>query len=107
MTPDEIRQEIVGVIRDAARAPDAIRDLEIQAETDALASDTETARALLSAIGNVEERKAQALLAVQDFKAQEIISRAALNRAKLRAKQLESHQMGLQSVLKSIQAEGA
>lgn len=107
MTPEDIRLEIVGVIRKASRAPDAIRDLEVKAETDDLTVDAEKAKALLAATGNVEERKAVALLATVDQSAQAIISRAELNRGKLLAKQLSEQQMGLQSVLKSIQAEGA
>jgi hypothetical protein len=107
MTPEDIRLEIVGVIRKAQRAPDAIRDLEVKAESDALKFDTEFAKALLSATGNVEERKAAALLATEEFKNAANVSKAELNRGKLLTKQLSEQQMGLQSVLKSIQAEGA
>lgn len=107
MTPDEIRQEIVGVIRKLQQAPDRVRDLEVQASADALKYDTEYAKAFLSAEGAEYLRKARATLAAEEFKAAANVSKAEYSRGKLLAEQLESQKTGLQSVLKSIQAEGA
>lgn len=107
MTPEEIRTELLKVRADLMRGPDAVRDLEIQAEMADLEAERAFDIALLSAEGSVEEKKAQARLAAADIRKDAVIPRAAYNRAKSKIRALETEQMALQSVLKSIQAEGA
>lgn len=107
MTPDELRAEIMGVIRELRKAPATVRDLEVAAEQAELDYEKAIDKAFLIAEGNVEERKAQARARAEDLADLKLIARAEYNRAKLKVKQLEGEQMGLQSVLKSIQLEGA
>lgn len=107
MTPDEVRELMFQVRNDLRRAPDAVRDAELAAEEAELAADKAFDVALLKAEGNVEERKAQARIAAGEARANAVIARAAFNRAKLKTRALESELMMLQSVLKSIQLEGA
>ena len=107
MTPDEIRTEIFKVRAELLRAPNAIRDLEVAAETCDLDADKLFDLALLESTGPVEERKAKARLACADARADAVIARASYNRAKTKLRQLEVELMALQSVLKSVQMEGA
>lgn len=107
MTPDELRGEILKVRADLLRGPDAVRDLEVQAEQADLEADRQFDMALLSADGSVEEKKAKARMAAFDARQDAVIPRAAYNRAKAKVRQLETELMALQSVLKSVQAEGA
>jgi hypothetical protein len=107
MTPDEIRAEILKVRAELHRGPDAVRDAEIPAELADLDADVAFDRALLTATGSVEEKKATARLAADSLRRDAVVSRAAYNRVKVKVRQLETEMFALQSVLKSIQAEGA
>jgi hypothetical protein len=107
MTPDEIRAEILKVRAELLRGPDAVRDAEIPAELADLDADAAFDRALLTATGSVEEKKATARLAADSLRRDAVVSRAAYNRVKVKVRQLETEMFALQSVLKSIQAEGA
>ena len=107
MTPDEIRAEILKVRSELLRAPNAVRDLEVEAELAELEADRLFDVALLSADGSVEEKKAKARLAALDSRRDAVVPRAAYNRGRAKVRQLETELMALQSVLKSIQLEGA
>lgn len=107
MTPDEIRAQLVQVGREQARAHDVIEQLEVEYERAELEAQSVADRAFLAAVGNIEERKAvarEASLVVADVA---LVSRAAYNRARSKAKFLEMESMRLQSLLKSVQLEGA
>jgi hypothetical protein len=107
MSPDEIRELMFQIRHELRRAPDAVRDAELDAERADLEADRVFDSALLQAVGNVEERKAQARLAASDARAAAVIARAVFNRAKTKLRALETEMMMLQSVLKSVQLEGA
>jgi hypothetical protein len=107
MIPDDIRQEILKCRAELLRGPDAVRDAEIPAELADLDADAAFDRALLSATGSVEEKKATARLAADSLRRDAVMTRAAYNRVKVKVKQLESEMFALQAVLKSIQIEGA
>jgi hypothetical protein len=107
MSLDEIRELMFQIRLELRRAPDAVRDAELDAERADLEADRVFDSALLAAVGNVEERKAQARLAAADARAAAVIARAVFNRAKTKLRALETEMMMLQSVLKSVQLEGA
>jgi hypothetical protein len=107
LTPEQIRANMAQTLVELRKAADAIRNLEEIAERSDLIVDSKTDIALLEATGTVDERKAKARLAVVEARDEAIIHRAALNRAKLKAKHLEQTLMTWQSMLKSIQIEGA
>lgn len=107
MTPEQLRAQILAVLAELKKAPDYVRDYELAVE----AAEAQHTKAFdlvfLSASGSVEERKALARQACSESLDGLIVARATYNRAKLKVKQLESELMGLQSVLKSVQLEGA
>lgn len=107
MTPEEIRFQLAQVGREQSKAHDAIEKLEVAAERAELLAQSTIDKAFLTAEGNIEERKAVAReRALADVDAA-VIARAAFNRAKMKAKFLESETMRLMAVLKSVQIEGA
>jgi hypothetical protein len=107
LTPEHIRANIQQVLLELKKAADAIQKLEEQAERSELIADSTADMALMESAGTVDERKAQSRLRSMDQRHDAIVARAAYNRAKLKAKHLEIELMGLQSMLKSIQLEGA
>lgn len=107
LTPDVIRDQIVGVQVKLRKAPDIVHDLELAAEEADLVADTVLQRALLNATGTVDERKAMARIQSRAEHDDAVVKRAAYNRAKLRVRLLEAELMSLQALLKSVQAEGA
>jgi hypothetical protein len=107
ITPEQIRANMQMVLGELRKAADAIEQLETIAERSDLLADSAMDVALLEATGTVDERKAQARLKSVEQRDEAIIRRAALNRAKLKAKHLEQTLMTWQSMLKSIQLEGA
>lgn len=107
MTPDEIRDLMFQIRLELRRAPDAVQEAELAAERADLEADKVFDVALLGAVGNVEERKAQARIAAADARGDAVVARAVFNRAKTKVRALETEMMMLQSVLKSVQLEGA
>ena len=105
LTPDTIRGQIVQVQVELRKAPDIVRDLEVEAENAELVADTALQRALLNATGTVDERKAMAKIQSRVQHDEAIVKRAAFNRAKLKVRLLEAELMSLQALLKSVQAE--
>lgn len=105
LTPDTIRGQIVQVQVELRKAPNIVRDLEVEAENAELIADTALQRALLNATGTVDERKAMAKIQSRGQHDEAIVRRAAFNRAKLKVRLLEAELMSLQALLKSVQAE--
>lgn len=107
MTPEEIRLQLAQVGREQSKAHDAIEKLEIAAERAELMAQSQIDQVYLVAEGNIEDRKAVARERSVEFRDDAVIKRAAYNRAKMKAKFLDSETMRLMATLKSIQAEGA
>lgn len=107
MTPDEIRVQLFQVGREQSRAHDVIAGLEVDAERAELLAQSKMDAQFMLATGSVEERKAVAREAALDVRDAAVVARAAYNRARMKAKFLESETMRLMAALKSIQAEGA
>lgn len=107
LTPEQIRANMASTLVELRKAADAIEKLETLAERSDLLADSAFDVALLESAGTVDERKASARLKSVEKRDEAIIHRAALNRAKLKAKHLEQTLMTWQSMLKSIQLEGA
>lgn len=107
LTPDEIREAMIAVRAELRRAPDVIEKLELEFEGSQLAAETAADVAFLEANGNVEERKAASRLSARKERDVAVIHKAAYNRAKLKVRMLETELMSLQSLLKSIQLDGA
>lgn len=107
MNPDEIREQIVRLLAELAKAPEALHEYELDA--DLKDEDAERAQdlAFMAATGNVEERKAQARLASFDERQAALIAKAALTRVKTKTRQLEQSIVANQALLKSIQRDGA
>jgi hypothetical protein len=106
-TPDDVRQEIIRNITEGKRGPDAHEEAELEADRAEAAYEAALASALLSAVGTVDERKAHSRLAALDEQDAAFVARARHNKIKLKIRQLDNSTVALQSVLKSIQNEGA
>jgi hypothetical protein len=107
MTPDDVRREMFKCRDELLRGPDAVHDAEILAETASLDADAAFDRAMLSATGTQEEKKAIARIAADPLRRDAVIPRAAYNRMKQKTRDLSSEMIMLQAMLKSIQIEGA
>ena len=107
MTPDDVRQQILQVVRDLKGAANAHYESELAVERAEADYQHAVDRGLLSAEGNVSERTAIARLGAVDARDAAIIARATHNRVRLKARHLEAELVGLQALLKSIQYEGA
>ena len=105
LTPDSIREQILGVRVELRRAPDVLQELELAAEQADLAADTVFHKAFLDADGAVDVRKAVAKLAAGGLYSDASVARAAFNRGRLKVRLLEAELMSLQALLKSVQAE--
>lgn len=105
--PDDVLREIGGLRVELTRGPDVVRDLEVAAERAEFAYQLAVDKALMVAVGNVEERKAAARLAAADVADQAFIARAEFNRARAKVRVLESSLMTLQSELKWMKEAGA
>ena len=107
MTPEEIRLQLAQVGREQSKAHDAIEKLEVAAERAELFAQSEMDHVYLVTEGSIEDRKAVARERSVEARDVAVIARAAYNRAKMKAKYLDSETMRLMATLKSIQAEGA
>jgi hypothetical protein len=107
MTPEDIRLQLAQVGREQSKAHDAIEKLELEAERAELAAQSAIDRVFLTAEGSIPEKQAQAREQSLELRDAAVVARAALNRAKMKAKFLESETMRLMAQLKSIQLEGA
>ena len=106
-TPDSVLTEIHGLRGELMRGPDVIRDLEVAAERAEFAHQLALDKALMQAVGNVEERKAAARLSAADIADAAFIARAEFNRARAKVRGLESSLMTLQAELKWMREAGA
>ena len=107
VSPEAIREQITTFLLQLAKAPDAHYQAELKKEQAALDYQKTYDVAFLSATGNIEERKAVARQHAAE--AQWLLSTAdaEFNRIRLKTRQLEQSVMASQSLLRSIQAEGA
>ena len=106
-TPDSVLTEIALLRLDLMRGPDVVRDLEVAAERAEFAHQLALDKALMQAVGNVEERKAAARLSAADIADAAFIARAEFNRARAKVRALESSLMTLQAELKWMREAGA
>lgn len=107
MTPESIRLQMAQVGREQSKAHDAIQQLEIDAERAEILAQSLMDKTFLTSEGNIEEKKALAREKALEARDAAVIARAKYNRAKMKSKFLENESMRLQSILKSVQLEGA
>ena len=107
ITPDFIRNELMITRTQLLTGSSAVRDAEVNAQNAELALDTAFDMAYLTAEGSVEDRKAKARQVTAEARTAAYIANAEWNRVKLKMRHLESSLVALQSVLKSVQADGA
>jgi len=107
VTPEQVRFQLVEVGREQSKAHDAIERLEVEAERAELYAQSVIDKAFLTSEGSIPERQAVARERALPERDAAVIARASYNRARSKSKYLEMESMRLQSVLKSIQIEGA
>lgn len=107
VTPEEIRNQIVEFLFLLKKAPSAHYEAELRREQAQLSFQRSYDGAFLTAEGNIEERKALARQAADSLQWELSLAEAEFNRIKLKTRQLEQSVMASQSLLRSIQAEGA
>jgi len=107
MNPETIREQITGFLHQLRKAPDAHYQAELKKEQAQLDFEKVYDIAFLTCEGNIEERKATARQSAADAKQTLALAEAEFNRIKLKTRQLEQSVMASQSLLRSIQAEGA
>ena len=107
VAPDVIREQILDAMTELRKAPNAHYAAELKKEEAQLAYQKAYDLAFLQAVGNVEERKSVARQAASDAQLVLAVAEAEFNRIKLKTRQLEQSVMASQSLLRSIQQEGA
>jgi hypothetical protein len=107
MNPELIRDQITDYLRQLRKAPDAHYNAELKKEQAQLDFQKAFDVAFLLCEGNIEERKATARQSAAEAQQSLALAEAEFNRIKLKTRQLEQSVMASQSLLKSIQAEGA
>jgi hypothetical protein len=107
MTPDDVRVEILSLVAEQAKGPDAHYEAEISAERAEDEYQAALDKEFLMADGNIEERKALARLATITLRDKAVIARAVHGRVKLKIRALDSSIMANQGVLKSMMRDGA
>lgn len=107
VTPEEVRNQITEFLLQLRKAPGAHYEAELKRENAQLAFQRAFDGAFLGAEGNIEERKALARSAADSLQWELSLAEAEFNRIKLKTRQLEQSVMASQSLLRSIQAEGA
>ncbi len=107
LTPEEIRSQIVAAMLELRKAPDAHYKAELKCEQARLDFQRAYDGAFLTAEGNIEERKALARQVADELQWELSLADAEFNRIKLKTRQLEQSVMASQSLLRSIQTEGA
>lgn len=96
-TPSTILNELRAIRTEAAKGSNALFDAEQELAQAELDYDTKFAMAIISATGNVEERKAAATIAAGEAKFARDIARAKVNRVKTKLKILSEQQMNVQT----------
>lgn len=107
ITPDEVRGQIVFAVSELGKAPKAHFEAEVKREQAQLDFQRAYDQVFLMSEGNVEERKALAREATSELAWLLSLAEAEFNRIKLKTRQLEQSVMASQSLLRSIQADGA
>ena len=107
VTPEEVRNQITEFLLQLRKAPAAHYKAELKREGAQLAFQRAYDGAFLTAEGNIEERKALARSAAYALQWELSLAEAEFNWIKLKTRQLEQSVMASQSLLRSIQAEGA
>lgn len=107
VSPEMIRDQITGYLLELRKAPDAHYQAELKKEQAQLDFQKAFDVAFLMCEGNIEERKATARQTAADAQQALALAEAEFNRIKLKTRQLEQSVMASQSLLRSIQAEGA
>jgi hypothetical protein len=107
MNPELIRDQITDYLRQLRKAPDAHYQAELKKEQAQLDFQKAFDVAFLLCEGNIEERKATARQSAAEAQQALALAEAEFNRIKLKTRQLEQSVMASQSLLRSIQAEGA
>lgn len=107
MTPDDVRRQIIDILNDLRKAPDAVGAAMLASEQAILLAERDEASAFLNAEGNIEERKAQAKLKAAEAKDAAAIAVAAAKRVNTKTQVLRDSVVASQALLKSIQTEGA
>lgn len=106
-TPENVRDQITTFLTQLAKAPDAHYQAELKKEQAALDYQKSYDVAFLTATGNIEERKAVARQHAAEAQWTLSTAEAEFNRIRLKTRQLEQSVMASQSLLRSIQADGA
>jgi hypothetical protein len=107
MNPETIREQITGYLHQLRKAPEAHYNAELKKEQAQLDFQKAFDVAFLLCDGNIEERKATARQSAAEAQQELALAEAEFNRIKLKTRQLEQSVMASQSLLRSIQAEGA
>lgn len=107
VAPDVIREQIVTAMMELRKAADAHYKAELKKEEAQLAYQFEYDNAFISAEGNIEERKCIARQKASEAQWLLACAEAEFNRVRLKTRQLEQSVVASQSLLKSIQLEGA
>lgn len=107
MNPELIREQITDYLRQLRKAPEAHYNAELKKEQAQLDYQKAFDVAFLMCEGNIEERKATARQKAAEAQQALALAEAEFNRIKLKTRQLEQSVMASQSLLRSIQAEGA
>lgn len=107
ISPEIIRDQITEYLFQLRKAPDAHYQAELKKEQAQLEYQKQYDVAFLTCEGNIEERKATARQKAAEAQHTLAMAEAEFNRIKLKTRQLEQSVMASQSLLRSIQAEGA
>lgn len=107
ITPEEIRDQIVYAVMELSKAPKAHYEAELKREQAQLDFQAAYDLVFLTSEGNIEERKAMARESTKEQSWELSVAEAEFNRIKLKTRQLEQSVMASQSLLRSIQADGA
>jgi hypothetical protein len=102
LTPDQLVNELRSLSTRISRGVSEVHNLELDLATLAREYDWAKARAMLSAEGTVEAKKAQVELAVRSERAAYDTGNAAFNYAKGLLKSLESAQMSTMAQLRAV-----
>ena len=102
-----IRDQITGFLLELRKAPNAHYEAELKKEQAQLHFQKTFDIAFLTCQGNIEERKATARQTAAEAQHALALAEAEFNRIKLKTRQIEQSVMASQSLLRSIQAEGA
>lgn len=105
MEPQQIVSDLLQVIEQARKGPQALYDAEVILAERENELDTVEAKAFLSAEGSVAERQAKARLEAAEVRFQRDLAKASVNRIRVKIKGVESELMAQATISKLVQAE--